>query len=53
VNVGSNGVSPALPGVCKTPAPPAGPIPIPSPNLAVSSDTHAPYVPHLRRGAPR
>jgi hypothetical protein len=39
VSVGSNGVSPSFPDVCKTPAPPAGPIPIPYPNIAMSSDT--------------
>lgn len=35
---GSNGVSIAFPDVCKTPTP-AGPIPIPYPNVAMSSDT--------------
>lgn len=29
----------AFPDVCKTPAPPAGPIPIPYPNIAQASDT--------------
>ena len=29
----------AFPDVCKTPAPPAPPIPIPYPNIAKSSDT--------------
>src|SRR5262245_28751276 len=36
---GSGGMSIAFPDVCKTPAPPAGPIPIPYPNIAKSSDT--------------
>lgn len=36
---GSNGISMAtIPDVCKTPAPPAGPVPIPYPNIAMSSD---------------
>lgn len=36
---GSNGISIAtIPDVCKTPAPPAGPVPIPYPNIAMSSD---------------
>src|SRR6185437_16673572 len=39
VHAGSNGVSMAFPDVCKTPAPPAPPIPIPYPNVAKSSDT--------------
>ena len=39
VHAGSNGVSIAFPDVCKTPAPPAPPIPIPYPNVAKSSDT--------------
>ena len=39
VHAGSNGVSIAFPDVCKTPAPPAPPIPIPYPNIAKSSDT--------------
>lgn len=34
----SGGVSPAFPDVCKTPSP-AGPVPIPYPNIARSSDT--------------
>ena len=37
VHKGSNGVSPSFPDVCKTPSP-AGPIPIPYPNVAKSSD---------------
>lgn len=39
VNEDSKGVTIAFPDVCKTPAPPAGPIPIPYPNIAKSSDT--------------
>ena len=39
VHKASNGVTIAFPDVCKTPAPPAGPIPIPYPNIAQSSDT--------------
>lgn len=35
---GSNGKSIAFPDVCKTPTP-AGPVPIPYPNIAMSSDT--------------
>ncbi|HLP43521.1 MAG TPA: DUF4150 domain-containing protein [Fibrobacteria bacterium] len=38
VHKGSNGISSAFPDVCKTPAPPAPPIPIPYPNIAKSSD---------------
>jgi len=38
VHKGSNGVSIAFPDVCKTPVPPAGPIPIPYPNIGKSSD---------------
>jgi len=38
VHKGSNGVTIAFPDVCKTPSP-AGPIPIPYPNIAKSSDT--------------
>ncbi|MFO0616574.1 MAG: DUF4150 domain-containing protein [Polyangiaceae bacterium] len=34
----SNGVSTAFPDVCKTPSP-AGPIPIPYPNVGMSKDT--------------
>ena len=37
-HAGSNGTSIAFPDVCKTPTP-AGPIPIPYPNVAKSSDT--------------
>ena len=36
---GSNGMSMVFPDVCKTPAPPAGPIPIPYPNIGKASDT--------------
>src|SRR3954468_18289875 len=39
VNEDTNGTSIAFPDVCKTPAPPAPPIPIPYPNIAKSSDT--------------
>ena len=39
VHAGSNGMTMAFPDVCKTPAPPAPPIPIPYPNMAKSSDT--------------
>ncbi len=39
VHKGSNGMSMVFPDVCKTPAPPAGPIPIPYPNIGKSSDT--------------
>jgi hypothetical protein len=39
VHKSSSGISIAFPDVCKTPAPPAGPIPIPYPNIAKSSDT--------------
>jgi hypothetical protein len=35
---GSGGMSIAFPDVCKTPSP-AGPIPIPYPNIAMASDT--------------
>jgi hypothetical protein len=35
---GSGGMSPVFPDVCKTPTP-AGPIPIPYPNIGKSSDT--------------
>ena len=38
VHQSSNGISMAFPDVCKTPSP-AGPIPIPYPNIAMSSDT--------------
>lgn len=38
VHKGSNGVTIAFPDVCKTPTP-AGPVPIPYPNVARSSDT--------------
>jgi hypothetical protein len=38
VHADSNGISTATPDVCKTPSP-GGPIPIPYPNIAQSSDT--------------
>ena len=38
IHQSSNGISMAFPDVCKTPSP-AGPIPIPYPNIAMSSDT--------------
>jgi hypothetical protein len=38
VHSSSNGTSPCFPDVCKTPSP-GGPIPIPYPNIARSSDT--------------
>jgi hypothetical protein len=34
----SNGINQAFPDVCKTPAPPAPPIPVPYPNIAMSTD---------------
>jgi hypothetical protein len=36
---GSGGMSIVFPDVCKTPAPPGPPIPIPYPNIGQSSDT--------------
>lgn len=39
VHKSSNGITVCFPDVCKTPAPPAGPIPIPYPNIAKSGDT--------------
>jgi hypothetical protein len=39
VHQDSNGITSAFPDVCKTPAPPAPPVPIPYPNIAKSSDT--------------
>ena len=39
VHKDSNGITSAFPDVCKTPAPPAPPVPIPYPNIAKSSDT--------------
>jgi hypothetical protein len=39
VHAQSSGVTIAFPDVCKTPAPPAPPIPIPYPNIAKSQDT--------------
>lgn len=38
VHANSGGVSPCFPDVCKTPSP-AGPVPIPYPNIARSGDT--------------
>jgi len=38
VHKGSNGITTAFPDVCKTPTP-GGPVPIPYPNIAKSSDT--------------
>jgi len=38
VHAGSSGVANAFPDVCKTPTP-GGPVPIPYPNIAMSSDT--------------
>jgi len=40
VHQASNGVTIAFPDVCQTPSP-AGPVPIPYPNIAQSSDTDA------------
>lgn len=37
-HAGSGGMSPVFPDVCKTPTP-AGPVPIPYPNIGKSSDT--------------
>jgi hypothetical protein len=39
VHASSNGMGIAFPDVCKTPAPPAPFVPIPYPNIAMSSDT--------------
>lgn len=39
VHASSSGMLMCFPDVCKTPAPPAPPIPIPYPNIAQSSDT--------------
>jgi uncharacterized Zn-binding protein involved in type VI secretion len=38
VHAGSNGIAPSFPDVCKTPSS-GGPIPIPYPNIAQSTDT--------------
>ena len=38
VHATSNGITTCFPDVCKTPTP-AGPVPIPYPNIAMSSDT--------------
>lgn len=39
VHAGSGGLAMSFPDVCKTPVPPGGPVPIPYPNVAQSSDT--------------
>src|SRR5437868_15406053 len=39
VHKGSGGMSMVFPDVCKTPAPPAPPIPTPYPNIGKSADT--------------
>ncbi len=39
VHAQSGGITVAFPDVCKTPAPPAPPLPIPYPNIARSADT--------------
>jgi uncharacterized protein DUF4150 len=39
VHKSSGGMNITFPDVCKTPAPPAPPIPIPYPNIGMSSDT--------------
>ena len=39
VHAASGGMAMAFPDVCNTPIPPAGPVPIPYPNIAMSSDT--------------
>jgi hypothetical protein len=39
VHKSSDGIVMFMPDVCKTPAPPAPPIPIPYPNIAMSQDT--------------
>jgi hypothetical protein len=39
VHAKSSGITIAFPDVCKTPAPPAPPVPIPYPNIAKSGDT--------------
>jgi uncharacterized protein DUF4150 len=39
VHKGSGGMNTTFPDVCKTPAPPAPPVPIPYPNIGQSSDT--------------
>lgn len=41
VHQGSGHVSVAMPDVCKTPAPPAPPIPVPYPNVGMSSQAVA------------
>lgn len=39
VHKSSNGTTIAFPDVCLTPAPPSSPVPVPYPNIAMSSDT--------------
>lgn len=39
VHRASNGVTTAFPDVCLTPAPPGPPVPVPYPNVAMSTDT--------------
>src|SRR3974377_506954 len=39
VHQDSNGITTAFPDVCKTPAPPAPPLPLPYPNIAKSAET--------------
>jgi hypothetical protein len=39
IHKSSNGITIAFPDVCLTPAPPSPPIPVPYPNIAMSSDT--------------
>ena len=39
VHKASNGITMAFPDVCLTPAPPSPPVPIPYPNIAMSSDS--------------
>ncbi len=39
IHADSNGIAPSFPDVCLTPGPPAPPIPVPYPNIAMSSDT--------------
>jgi hypothetical protein len=51
VHKDSGGVTQAFPDVCKTPSP-AGPVPIPYPNIAQSSDTTAGSATVLSDGNP-
>ena len=39
VHKGSNGITIAFPDICLTPAPPSPPVPIPYPNIAVTTDS--------------